>query len=206
MAGEPDGGRASAATRRRGAVLEQAILDAAAEELKESGYSGLSMDRVARRAGTNKNAIYRRWPSRAALAVAAYGRMTVTEARVPDTGELRGDALELLRAANRHLSSPLGRILLDLLASARDDPDLLAEIHARTGGDGLTGMWLTVLGRAVARGEAAPEALHPRVATVPIALLRNEFLTRGVTGVPDEVLVEIIDDVYLPLVRGRAPR
>jgi len=67
-------------------------------------------------------------------------------------------------------------------------------------------MWLTVLGRAVARGEAAPEALHPRVATVPIALLRNEFLTRGVTGVPDEVLVEIIDDVYLPLVRGRAPR
>jgi len=119
VAGEPDGGRASAATRRRGAVLEQAILDAAAEELKESGYSGLTMDRVARRAGTNKNAIYRRWPSRAALAVAAYGRMTVTEARVPDTGELRGDALELLRAANRHLSSPLGRILLDLLASAR---------------------------------------------------------------------------------------
>ncbi|GGM68526.1 TetR family transcriptional regulator [Thermopolyspora flexuosa] len=206
MAGEPDGGRASAATRRRGTVLEQAILDAAAEELKESGYSGLTMDRVARRAGTNKNAIYRRWPSRAALAVAAYGRMTVTEARVPDTGELRGDALELLRAANRHLSSPLGRILLDLLASARDDPDLLAEIQARTGGDGLTGMWLTVLGRAVARGEAAPEALHPRVATVPIALLRNELLTRGVTGVPDEVLVEIIDEVYLPLVRGRGPR
>ena len=206
MAGGAEHGRAPAPARRRGAVLEQAILDAAAEELRESGYAGLTMDRVARRAGTNKNAIYRRWPNRAALAVAAYARMNVAEARVPDTGELRGDALELLRAANRHLSSPLGRILLDLLASARDDPDLLAEIQARTGGDGLTGMWLTVLGRAVARGEAAPEALHPRVATVPIALLRNELLTRGVTGVPDEVLVEIIDEVYLPLVRGRGPR
>jgi AcrR family transcriptional regulator len=34
-------------------------------ELVESGYARLTMDRVARRAGTNKNAIYRRWPSRA---------------------------------------------------------------------------------------------------------------------------------------------
>lgn len=36
-----------------------------------------------------------------------------------------------------------------------------------------------------------------------IVLLRNEFVTRGVTTVPDSVLVEIVDDVYLPLVRGR---
>lgn len=206
MAGGPDGGRRSAPARRRGAVLEQAILDAAAEELRESGYAGLTMDRVARRAGTNKNAIYRRWPNRAALAVAAYGRMADTEAaRVPDTGELRGDALELLRRANRHLSSPLGQILLGLLASAREDPELHAEIQARTGGENVTGMWLTVLGRAVARGEAAPEALHPRVATAAIALLRNEFVTRNVATVPDEVLVEIVDEVYLPLIRGRAP-
>ncbi|WP_461297578.1 hypothetical protein [Streptomyces harbinensis] len=52
-------------------------------------------------------------------------------------------------------------------------------------------------------GEAAPEALHPRVATVAVVLLRNEFVVRGVPSVPDEVLVEIVDEVYLPLVRGR---
>ena len=62
-----------------------------------------------------------------------------------------------------------------------------------------------MLGRAVARGEATPEALHPRVATAPFALLRNEFVTRGVATVPDEILVEIVDEVFLPLVRGRAP-
>src|SRR5947207_2358948 len=56
----------------------------------------------------------------------------------------------------------------------------------------------------VARGEALPEALHPRVATVAIALLRNEYVTRGHPTVPDGVLVEIVDQVYLPLVRGRA--
>jgi hypothetical protein len=38
-------------------------------------------------------------------------------------------------------------------------------------------------------------------------LLRNEFVTRGITtAVPDGVLVEIVDEVYLPLVRGRACR
>jgi hypothetical protein len=54
----------------------------------------------------------------------------------------------------------------------------------------------------VARGDAQPEALHPRVATVAVVLLRNEYVTRGIATVPDHVLVEIIDQVYLPLVRG----
>jgi hypothetical protein len=71
--------------------------------------------------------------------------------------------------------------------------------------DAMTAMWLTVLGRAVARGEAARESLHPRVATVAIVLLRNEFVTRGVPSAPDEVLTEIVDEVYLPLVRHRGP-
>jgi hypothetical protein len=69
--------------------------------------------------------------------------------------------------------------------------------------EGGAGMWLTVLGRAVARGEVEPEALHPRVATVALALLRHEYLTRGIARVPDGVLVEIVDLVYLPLVRRR---
>src|SRR5689334_3049054 len=98
--------RTSGATRRRGAMLEEAILRAAADELVESGYTGLTMDRVAKRARTNKNAIYRRWPNRAALGIAAYRQLVDTDWRVPDTGELRGDVLELLRSANRQWSTP----------------------------------------------------------------------------------------------------
>jgi AcrR family transcriptional regulator len=192
----------SGSTRRRGAALEQAILRAAADELAESGYAGLTMDRVARRAGTNKNAIYRRWPSRAALGIAAYRQLVVAAWPLPDTGELRADVLELLRRANRHLASPLGEILRGLLAGARDDPALMARLRAASV-DADSATWLTVLGRAVARGEVRPEALHPRVATVAVVLLRNEYVTRGTTSVPDEVLVEIVDQVYLPLVRGR---
>lgn len=188
--------------RRRGVVLEEAILRAAAEELAEGGYPGLTMDRVAKRAGTNKNAIYRRWPNRAALGVAAYRHLATSSVELPDTGELRGDVLELLRRGNRTWSSPLGDVLRGLLAGIADDPELLAQVQERSA-DGGSAMWLTVLGRAVARGEARPEALHPRVATVAIVLLRNEFITRGVPSVSDDVLVEIVDEVYLPLVRGR---
>ena len=175
---------------------------AAIDELVESGYAGLTMDRIAQRAGTNKNAIYRRWPSRAALAVAAYRLLADGELQLPDTGALRGDALELLRRANRSWASPVGHIRRSLLAGVADDPELLALIQERANDAG-SAVWLTVLGRAVARREARPEALHPRVATVAVVLLRNEYVTRGIATVSDDVLVEIIDEVYLPLVRGR---
>src|SRR5882672_2499691 len=156
MADQPTAGSTPrpqrAAVRRRGAALEQAILRAAMDELAETGYAGLSMDRVARRAGTNKNAIYRRWPNRAALGIAAYQQFAVANAQIPDTGELRGDALELMRLANRTWSSPTGGILRALLAGARDDPQLLAQIQERSADAG-SAAWLTILARAVSRGE-----------------------------------------------------
>jgi AcrR family transcriptional regulator len=190
-------------TRRRGAALDAAILQAAVEQLTESGFAELTMDKVASRAGTNKNAIYRRWPNRLALGIAAY-RQLVKAVQPPDTGSLRGDTLELLRRANRHWSSPLGAILRELMAAAGGASELLAQLPEQSG-DAMTAVWLTILGRAVARGEASPEALHPRVATVAIVLLRNEFVVRGAPTAPDDVLVEITDEVYLPLVRQRGP-
>ncbi len=189
--------------RRHGAELEGAILRAAAEVLIESGYAGLTMDLVARRAGTNKNTIYRRWPSRAALGIAAYRQLAVANAPSPDTGELRGDVLEMMRRANRNWSSPTGGILRALLAGVGDDPQLLAQIQEHSTDAG-SAAWLTILARAVVRGEASLDALHPRVATVAIVLLRNEFIVGGYPTVPDSVLIEIVDEVYLPLIRGRA--
>ena len=189
--------------RRRGAELEQAILRAAAEALTVAGYGGMTMDKVAQRAGTNKNAIYRRWPQRAALGIAAYRYLADARTPTPDTGSLRGDALELLRAANATWSSPRGAILRDLLAAAVDEPALLELLREQAGGSAMNAAWFALLGRAVARGEAPPEAVHPRVATLPMTLLRGEYALRGVPAVPDEVLVEIVDEIFLPLVRGR---
>ncbi|MDQ0380008.1 TetR/AcrR family transcriptional regulator [Amycolatopsis thermophila] len=187
-------------TRRRGTALEDAILRAAADELTESGFGALTMDKVAARAGTNKNAIYRRWPNRLSLGVAAYQRLT-RSVPLPDTGNLREDALELLRGANRHWSSPLGTILRELISAAGGASELLSQLQDP--GEDAAGPWLTILERAVERGEASPRALRPRVATVAIVLLRNEFVVRGVPTAPDDVLAEIVDEVYLPLVRAK---
>ncbi|MFE6866261.1 TetR/AcrR family transcriptional regulator [Kitasatospora sp. NPDC057692] len=202
MPEQPTGPPGAGQTRRRGAALEDAILRAAADELAESGFSGLTMDKVAVRAGTNKNALYRRWPNRLALAVAAYRRIATT-VQPPDTGSLRSDVLEWLRQANRYWSSPQGAILRELLAAAGGATELLTQLQEQSG-EAAAAPWLTILGRAIARGEASPEALHPRVATVAMTLLRNEFVVRGAPTAPDEVLVEIVDEVYLPLVRGRS--
>jgi AcrR family transcriptional regulator len=187
-----------AQVRRRGAVLEQAILRAAADELTESGYAGLTMDRVAQRAGTNKNAIYRRWPNRAALGVAAYKLLVETRLGPPDTGELRTDVLTVLRQMNADVGTSRADIIRGLLAATAEDPDLLPRLLELVGDGGAT-MWLTILQRAVDRGEAAPECLHPRVATVAVTLLRNEYSTRGLHPVDDDVIVDIVDRVYLPL-------
>jgi len=190
-------------TRRRGEELEWAILHAAAEELREVGYAGMTMDRVAARAGTNKNAIYRRWPHRAALGIAAYRHLTDAVIPHPDTGTLRGDALEMLRRANETWSSPYGAILRGLLAAAADDPQLLTLMRERSGAETMDRVWLAMLERAAVRGEAPASAVHLRVATTPMMLLRAEYAMRGVPSVPDEVVVEIVDEVFLPLVRGR---
>jgi AcrR family transcriptional regulator len=196
------GTQATKTTRRRGAALEQAILLAAADELIESGYPGFTMDRVAARAGTSKNAIYRRWPSRASLSVAAYRNLLPSDPDdTPDTGDLRSDALALLNRANDRMTSPTGKVVRELLSSVRNEPELLHEIREQVVRAGVS-PWLTILSRAAARGEIGTAALTPRVATVAVDLLRNEYALNGANSVLPDVLVDIIDQVFLPLVRN----
>ena len=78
------------ATRRRGAALEAALLDAAWAELQDVGYARLTMEGVADRASTSRAVIYRRWPSRHELVIAALGhQQPIGRGRIPDTGSLR---------------------------------------------------------------------------------------------------------------------
>jgi hypothetical protein len=122
--------------------------------------------------------------------------------QLPDTGELRGDVLAMLRSINRDSATPAAAIHRSLIASIAEDPALLAQVREAAAHGGTDG-WMTILSRAVARGEARPDALHARIATLAIVLLRNEYITGGITPVPDAVIVEIVDKLYLPLVRRR---
>ncbi|MFR9768097.1 TetR-like C-terminal domain-containing protein [Nocardia sp. SC052] len=98
------------------------------------------------------------------------------------------------------MTSRQGDLLHVLATEMHSQPDLLREVRDQLFDTSVT-RWLTILGRAIARGQARPEALSPRIATVAVDLLRNEYLVRGVTTIPDSTITEIIDTIYLPLVR-----
>jgi AcrR family transcriptional regulator len=57
--------------RRHGQELQSALLTAGWDELVEAGYARLTMESVARRAGTSEPVLYRRWPNKDQLVLAA---------------------------------------------------------------------------------------------------------------------------------------
>lgn len=124
-------------------VVTDAITTAAIDELMESGYARLAMDRVARRAGVGKSAIYRRWPSKQDMVVDVLALLSLPVGPAPDTGSLRGDVRALMQAVFDWLTDPRIRAVL---------PDLIAESDRNA-----------VLGAAVAKHVTNPRltwALH----------------------------------------------
>jgi AcrR family transcriptional regulator len=182
--------------RRRGAELEATILEAAWQELAEVGYARLSMEGVAARSRTGKQVLYRRWSNRAELVIAAARHNLGSIAdRIPDTGTLRGDVLAVLEHMVERHRQIGADIVHGLMAEAPDlDPDAFTL---------MSGVMDTILKRAADRGEIPTAAVSARVATLPADLMRNEvLLTRH--PISAATLTEIVDEVFLPLVRRRA--
>jgi AcrR family transcriptional regulator len=190
--------------RRRGEELEHAILTATLEELADAGYAALTMERVAIRARTSKAVLYRRWAGRAELVMDACKMRGISDVDVPDTGSLRTDVIALLRQMSAKMATPLGGILRGLLAEMTRDPEFGRLIRERVHKVGPATIH-AILERAVERGEVDRAILDSRRATVATDLLRNQFLLFG-APVDDEIIIDIVDDVYLPLVVRPAVR
>jgi AcrR family transcriptional regulator len=193
----------SMSERRRGAVLEAALLDAAWDELAENGYATFTMDAVATRAGTSRPVLYRRWPDRHDLVRAAIAHAFARdEIALTNTGSLRGDVLALLREVNAHrlqLSAIIGVHLAGYYQETGTSPaDLRAFVKS-----GRRHALDVIYERAEARGELRPGQLTERIRSLPFDLLRHEFLMTF-APVLDETLQEIVDTIFLPLVRARA--
>ncbi|HTR94350.1 MAG TPA: TetR/AcrR family transcriptional regulator [Trebonia sp.] len=147
--------------RRRGADLEEAILDAAWKQLTAAGYGRFTIDTVAARARTCKPVLYRRWETSDDLLRAAIRhRGAVTGVPDPETGTLRGDLLALLRHANG------GRTDMAAMMSS-----MLGSYYSKTGltPTDLRNEFLSErpnatqhsIDRAIARGEIDPARLTP---------------------------------------------
>ncbi|EXU69854.1 TetR family transcriptional regulator [Streptomyces sp. PRh5] len=113
--------------RRRDERIDRSVLAAVSELVREVGYSALTMEAVATRAGTTKPAIRRRWKSRQHLIVAAMAHERVGVVEI-DTGCLHCDIVGHLEALRVGLADPaLSRVIPALLADLANDPQLHEE-------------------------------------------------------------------------------
>jgi len=190
--------------RRRGHALDLAILNATIAEIDLSGYAGLSMERVAERARASKASLYRRWPSKVELVMAAIYGLLPDPAAAAETGSLRGDLLALFRSAAELLAGPGGAAIRGMMSDALRDPELAAQLRRYTRGRSVAAM-REVVRRAMERGELPAGSITARQLEAGLSVMRFHFLTHG-DPVPDHVIVEIVDEVMLPLLYAAAGR
>ena len=188
--------------RRRDAALDDAILDAALAVLADSGYDGLTIDLVAERASTARASVYRRWPTKADLVLAAVRRMNAVDIDLddlPDTGTLRGDMVAAIVPETFEEQQRRIRIVTGLLAVTTTDP-LLAEEATRAG----IGPWIdlnrALLDRAVARGEYATADTGSLAQVIPMICIARVAVQR--LPITREFSVGLIDGVILPALRA----
>jgi AcrR family transcriptional regulator len=115
--------------RPRNPGIDDAVLRAALEVFVARGYHQSSLSAIARRAGVRTPAIYRRWRTKAALALDVYSREHGADA-LPDTGSIRDDLVELLRQRLRLATTPLfTRVLVPVVMEASTDPSIRGELR-----------------------------------------------------------------------------
>ena len=144
--------------RPRSVEVDQAILEAAVELFAEGGLDGLTVEGVAARANVGKATIYRRYPGKVDLVIAASRSFTVDgEDAPPDTGSTRGDLRALVDWLIAMLTTtPLGRALPMMVADRARVPEL-AEAHRELIAE-KRARHRKVLQRAVDRGDLRADA------------------------------------------------
>jgi AcrR family transcriptional regulator len=138
------------ATRVRG------ILAVTLEELVLVGYRALSVEEVAQKAGVNRTTIYRRWPTKKDLVLAAMASIGRTRAPPPDTGSLRNDLIAFGRGFVELVTSIEGQSIFRLLHLESADSEFIAvaNVLRREHQEVLR----VVVERAIERGEATDSA------------------------------------------------
>jgi AcrR family transcriptional regulator len=145
---------APSAGRPRSEEAHQAILDATLELLAEVGFSALTVEGVASRAGVGKATIYRRWASKLPLVVEAFGGLPALEDS--DTGSVERDLKTMLRSyLELFHKTPLGTVLPSL-AGERAHNGELSKIFEPVM-KGRRQPLVRALARGVARGELAKD-------------------------------------------------
>jgi AcrR family transcriptional regulator len=180
-----DGDRAQRRPGRpRDPGYDKAILDATLEILIEKGYAGMTIDGVAAKTGVGRPTIYRRWPSKPALVIAALAQSPGLSP-TPDTGALRDDLLAFQRDQVRMMDLPASRrITAGLVADLVADPELAETYLGDYVGPRRTSV-SEALQRGVERGELRADADFSLIYDLLIGPLFMRSVVRGEPLGPD---------------------
>ncbi len=163
--------------------------------LHETGYDRLTIDEVAARAHASKATVYRRWPTKADLVIAAVANGLRHAVTAPDTGSLRGDLMrlaELLVGQATALAGTLTAVLIEL----RRNPHLSAVVEKELLHEKRP-IIQTVLRQAADRGEIHPSRIETDLWDRLPGYLLFRFLVPG-RGVTPDTIRALIDEVLLP--------
>ena len=163
--------------------------------LGEDGYTRLTMEQVARRAGVSKASLYLRWPNKLTLVTDALAHRARPVPEVPDTGNLPEDMRAFLKALLR-AKSEAGRALAAVSGEIASNPALRKAWHLGIGGT-ITGCLRQIVVRAAERGELAEGADLELLAQLPLSLLQNWRLEHG-RYPGDEVVERIVQQFSTP--------
>ena len=166
---------------------EAELLAVTLELLQEHGYDRLTLDAVATTARASKATLYRRWPTKAELVLAAFVEGTRQVAVDPDTGTLRGDLLRLGEQICAHVSthaSTIRAVLVEVSRSAELDAMMQEQFLAQR-----KALMSHVLARAVDRGEIDASAILPGYLIYRSILTGRAPSSRTVQDLVDNVLI-----------------
>ncbi len=179
--------------RPRSAEADEAILAAATDAFIELGWDGLTIEGVATRAGVGKTTIYRRYPCRLDLLLAAARRLSQEKDQAPDTGSLRGDLIALVESFLRMLTgSSSGRAIPVMVAATARNPELAAAytefIAERRASSAVP------IERAIRRGELPLDLDIPLMLDLLVApVFYRAFVSRE--PVDDAFVTKLVDTV-----------
>ena len=117
--------------RPRSEEARLSILRTTLEVLSETGFSNLTIEEIAARAGVGKATVYRWWPDKAALVADAFAGSTVSNLHFPDTGSVETDMSQQMRQLIKVFRGPKGRIVSAILAAGQSDKTLITAFRQR---------------------------------------------------------------------------
>ena len=174
--------------------MRAAAIAATLSELAERGYSALTLERVAQRAGVHKTTLYRRWRTREELVLEAMLERAGERISVPDLGSLREDLLELARTAAANAATPEVAAMARAVAAESPRDSRLAAANGRFWAERLA-LDGVIVERAVERCEVAAGTEPARVIEAVLGPIHLRLL---LTGEPvDQSFLEGIVDVVV---------